>query len=258
MKLYYIFLSLIIICGCRQVVKQTVPSTDSIYVAKDTAVVVPYAKDFSEVITTDLNNDGKIDTITLSTPPEYGDPGIFQKIEIALMGADRQSFESKSVWDSVDNSFLKENKNAVQSTHVFAYKDIDQFVILLFGYVYGAGRSDFNVIYGKGAHFKMIFKDAFQTPMKLGDLNHDGKLELLGRETEPQSEENSSIDSLGPGYIATYDPFSIHMIDKDSFMLDEAATQKYNEQNYIWLGPDASENLRLYFFLDNRKPLLLK
>lgn len=146
----------------------------------------------------------------------------------------------------------------MQSAHVFVYKDMDQFVILLFGYNYGAGRSEFNVIYGKGEHLKMLFKGAFQIPMKLEDLNHDGKLELLGRETEPEQISGISIDSLGRGYVATYDPFSIYTIDKDSFRLDEHATRKYNEQHYIWLGPDRSENLRLYYFLDERKPIELR
>ncbi|HJT72458.1 MAG TPA: hypothetical protein VJ720_00540, partial [Chitinophaga sp.] len=141
MKLNYLYFFLIIISACQPSVKPTALPTDSISMVDDTAS----ARDFHEVITTDLNNDGKIDTLTLSKPSEEGDLGIFQKIEISLNGGDRKSFETNNMWDAVDESFLEENENAVESSHIFVYKDNSQFEILLFGYIYGAGRSDFNI-----------------------------------------------------------------------------------------------------------------
>lgn len=252
MKLNYLYLSLIIISGCQPSVKHTALPTDSISPVEDTVTVIPTAEKFHEEVTTDLNNDGKIDTLILSSPPADGDPGIFQKIEISLNEGDRESFETKDVWDVVDESFLKENQNSVKSPHIFVYKDNYHFAILLFGYIYGSGRSDFSIIYGQRAHFKMIFKGAIQVPMKLQDMNQDGKLEFLGRKSEYEI-TGGPIDSLGPGRVGTYDPFSVFAIKKDTIVLDEVATREYNEQHYIWLGKEMSETLRVYYFSDEHK-----
>lgn len=258
MKLSYLYLSLIIISGCQPSVKPTALPPDSISTVKDTVPAVPFIAKFQDVVTIDLNNDGKIDSLTLSGPPTNGAPGIFQKIEIALNGGDRESFEPETAWDVVDESFLKENQNSVESPYIFVYKDNKQYAILLFGYVYGSGRSDFNIIYGQGAHFKMIFKGAFQVPMKLQDMNQDGKLELLGRISEFAVTGEFNIDSLGPGHVGSYDPFSVFAIEKDTIVLDEVATREYNEQNYIWLGKEPSETLRIYYFSDESKPVVVK
>ncbi|MVT12335.1 hypothetical protein [Chitinophaga tropicalis] len=247
MKLNYLFFSLIIISACQPSVQPTALPADSISMAEDTV-----AADFHEVITTDLNNDGKIDTLTLSKPAEEGDLGTFQKIEISLNGGDRKSFETNNMWDVVDESFLQENENAVESSHFFVYKDNNHFEILLFGYIYGAGRSDFNIIYGQGTHFKMVFDDAIQTPMKLQDMDLDGKPEFLCRKTDYEI-TGGAIDSLGPGQVGTYDPFSVFTIKNDTMVLDEAASRRYNEQHYIWLGKEANPTLRVYYFEDENK-----
>lgn len=256
MKLYYLLLSLIIIGGCQSAPQRKEIRNDSTHPFENAITEEQSPKKFHEVITTDLNNDGKMDTITMSGPPL--DPGTFQQIEIALNGGDVKTFETDGAWDTIDSSFLKENQNAVNSPLVFVYKDNNQFAILLFGYIYGAGREDFNIIYGKGAHFKMVFDKAFETPMKLQDINHDGQLTLLGREGWVELFGRTTIDSLGPVDIGTYDPFSVLTIDMDTVVMDETATREYNEQKYIWLGPKASESQKIYYPENGGKPVLAK
>jgi hypothetical protein len=261
MKSYYFILSLLII-GCQRNIKQTGIRTDSISEIKDTLAPLTaqeneQTKPFHEVYTTDLNNDGHTDTITLSNPPL--DPGTFQTIEVALNGGDRKTFQVRSnAWDTIDAGFLKENQNAINSPLVFVYKDKQQFTILLFGFVFGAGRENFNIIYGKDAHFKMVFDAPYEYPLKLQDLNHDGKLELLGRKTGYECYGQDIIDSLGPVSIGTYAPFSVFRIDTDTAIPDETATREYNEQHYIWKGPDYSEKLKVYYPENGHQPVLAK
>lgn len=249
MKPHYLLLSLILMGGCQSAPKQTAMSKP--VEVEDTTAKEQPIKNFHEVVTTDLNNDGKTDTITLSG--SNIDPSAFQQIEIALNGGDKKNFKSDDGWNTIDSSFLKNNQNAVNSSFAFVYKDKRQFAILLFGYVYGAGREHFNIIYGNDAHFKMVFDQAFETPMKLQQTND--QFTLLGREGWVEIYEKTTVDSLGPVDIGTYDPFSVLAIKTDTVVLDEAASKAYNEEHYLWLGPKASEKLKVYYPEGGGKPV---
>ncbi|PZR19223.1 MAG: hypothetical protein DI539_14655 [Flavobacterium psychrophilum] len=98
-----------------------------------------------ETIITDLNNDGKTDTISVYMPPVEGDPGIFGKINISLGAKGRNTFTAKDIWDKTGNTFAKANTNAVKSGLVFIRKENNQAFILLFGFAYGSGRDEISL-----------------------------------------------------------------------------------------------------------------
>lgn len=252
MKPLHILVSLVVFTACQSVVKTPDQPTDSI---KTIVAMEEFTKPFHEVVTIDLNNDGKVDTITMNVAPD-GDPGTFKKITIALNEGYRQTYHLNDAWDSIDASFLEDNINAVSSPLVYVYKDSTQFAILLFGFPFGAGREDFNIIYGQGDHFKMIFDDAYDNPIKLHRLA-DGQLEFIGQRSAYELYGHHVTKNGDSAWIGAYGPFTVFTLNKDTAVLNLDATRDYNTEHYLWLGPDYSEKVKILYFRDHRKPEVL-
>lgn len=250
MKPFPILLLLVIMTACQPDVKQPAIT----YVEDDTIPPDEFTKPFKEIITTDLNNDGKIDTITLADAPM--DPGTFKKIRIALTGGTRHTFHAHEAWDTVDRGFLENNINAVNSPLVYVYKDKEQFAILLFGYPFGAGRDEMNIIYGKGNEFRMICKQPFSDAISLHPDNLD-RLEFVARKSSPAYYGIVKLSDGKTGDVGTYAPFSVMSIREDAVILNITATSEYNREHYIWLGADASDEVKVLYFHDGRKPTII-
>lgn len=249
MKLYRLLIAGMLFSGCMQSVQQN----NAAEIKTDTQVVAVAIPEDVEPVIYDLNNDGRLDTITLTTPPVEGDPGLFQTITISFNGMHRQSFKASDVWDFVDSSFLADTKNEVPSKKVFIHKEPGQTLVLLFGYLYGAGRGEFSVIRIRDNKAEMVFDDHLDNPLRLTDFDNDGNVELLGRN---DGEMYAAIDSIN-AQIGVYFPFYIYSF-KDSCIIDEAMTQKYNEDNYVWAGLKYSEKIKVAYPNNGTRPYIIE
>jgi hypothetical protein len=208
-------------------------------------------------IITDLNNDNRSDTIFLSSSVK--DTLSFNKITISVSGFGRQSFVAKNAWTNVDPSFLVKNKNAVKSKNIFLSKEKNHSVILLFGYLGGAGyREDFSIINIKDNKATLVFdkgdKDIdIELPVKLTDLDNDGRTDFVFRNL---GELYQQVDSLNAD-IGTYHPYLVYTIDNDC-KLNKDLTKKYNDDNYVFAGYEYSEQIKILYPRNGSKPSVIK
>lgn len=206
---------------------------------------------------TDLNNDGRLDTLVLGS--SLTDTTSFNKITISIAGFDKQTFEAKNEWTNIDSTFLKTNKNAIKSGKLFLLKAKDHSIILLFGGIDGAGyRGDFSIINIKDNKSTLIFdrteKDIdIERPISLSDLDNNGKTEFVFRNL---FEYYDQVDSLNAD-IGTYSPYLVYTLDND-FILNKPLTKKYNEDNFVFAGYQYSEKIKILFPRDGSKPRVIK
>lgn len=202
------------------------------------------------VLTTDLNNDGKLDSIILNSS---------NSVTISLSGFPRQPFTTKYSWTEVDSAFLATNKNDIQSKELFLKKVKGQSVILLFGNLDGAGyREGFSIINIEGNKAKMVFDNDFETidveiPTTSIDLNNDGKLDFVFRGL---GEIIGQVDSLNAN-IETYHPYQVYTVDANC-ALNKELTKKYNEDHYVFAGYEYSEKIKILYPRNDGKPSVMK
>jgi len=203
----------------------------------------------------DLNNDGKTDTITINLLPQNQ---TFTTISIKLAGLPAQSFYAKEYWTMVDKWFLDSNKNAVNTKLFFLKKTNKHSVILLFGESYGSGeRGEFSIINIEDNKAKMVFDHDddiidVELPLKLIDLNNDGRLDFIYRNLGEYDEV------LNKGKVGVYHPFYIYPVYDDSCKLSKQLTKEYNLKNYVFAGYKCNERIRVYYPDNGGKPRILK
>jgi len=236
----FVLILLYIVSECKETPKRPYPVILNSIIALDSISAL-------EKITTDLNGDNRLDTITCMSPPD-GDPGQFRKIVISLSGSGQQIFSAKDVWDFVDTVFANRNANAVSSDKVFVFKNQKQSLILLFGFVYGSGRDEFSIIQIRNNKAKMIFDDKLEIPLKIYASANDNTVELLGR----------CFGEYVSDSTETYHPYSIYTIAGDSCYLNRSLTQKYNEENYVWAGMDYNASVIVSRPLNGIKPRIIR
>ncbi len=254
LRLILIFIAIEYILGCSQPknnnTTQTATTIKSVKEPGKTS-----SEKVIETIKVDLNDDGKTDTITLTLPSDYGDPGAFNKVYVSLAGSSKKAFSSKAdAWDKIHPDFAGKNVNEVKSDKVFVYKKPDITFILLFGYVFGSGSNEFTVMQVKNGVSSLIFDDAMDYPEGFTDTNHDGTLQFLGRPSLP--EQSGHIDSLDAD-ILTYDPYKVYDI-YNGFKIDKDLTKKYNEENYVWAGLKSDEKIKVLVPRKDGKPKIIK
>jgi len=206
----------------------------------------------------DLNNDGKTDTIILSSSlPQRGN---FNKLTIKLAGYTKQTFVAKDYWTDVDKWFLDSNRNSLNTKMLFLKKTATQTVILLFGEIDGAGyRGEFSIINIENDQIKMVFDDGnshnsgidIEHPVKLAALEPDGRLCFI------YTEYGEFDEQLNNAMIGTYSPFFIYPVN-DSCKLNKPLMKKYNEQHYVFAGYKYSENIRIRYPNNGGKPTIWK
>lgn len=203
-------------------------------------------------IITDLNNDGKKDTLSLYMPPAEGKPGTFGRINISLGSKGRNTFMAHDIWDKVDKEFAKHNTNAVTSDLVFIHKEPKQSYILLFGFAYGSGREEISIIRIKDNKIEMLFDNPLEEPVSFTDLDNDGEAELLAQAPPEMYEE----DKKSKGFIGAYSPFIVFKLGPAMYT-DKKLTEQYNKQHYVWAGYKYNENIKVRY-PEKGKPEIIK
>ncbi|AWH83742.1 hypothetical protein HYN59_00805 [Flavobacterium album] len=203
-----------------------------------------------ETIITDLNADTVNDTIRLYETPVAGDPGKFRKMNVSVNGR-RMTFFAKDAWDVIDDSFAKENNNAVKSKFAFVYKEAGQSFITLFGYPYPASREEVFILRIKDRNMEVIFHNKIEEPLKMADINNDGSAELITQATPVFSNTTAN------GLTGSYSPYLVYSLSP-VFGIDKTLTEKYNREYYVWAGMRYSDAIRVFYPNDGSKPKLIK
>jgi len=246
-QIQFLLLTIVILCGCQHSKpkdqSKTILAVDSSRKTCDIESI--------ETVITDLNFDGKNDTIFITSPAASNDPGEFYTTIISLSGIGRQEFTGKDVWDHIDSTFLSNNHNAVESKRIFVYKEKRSTILLFFGYCFGTGR-EFAILRVDGNNVQTIFDQDLNEVITIGDVDKDGQANLVGRQTY---EIYSDVDSLD-AFIGTYSPFLIYTIGKTVY-INESLSKKYNEDNYVWAGINQSDVIKVLYPKKEGKPILL-
>ncbi len=205
-------------------------------------------------LTTDLNNDGKTDTINLISSLSIKERNSFNRISIKLAGYEKKIFNTKVYWTVVDSDFLAANKNAINTKLLFLKKTNVHTVILLFGELDAAGYRDaFSIINIEDNQVKMIFDDDgkidIELPTKLADLDHDGRLDFV----YDNYGEFYSYSAKYNADIGTYHPYYVYTID-DAFNLNEELTKKYNEKYYVFVEHYYNGKIEILYPRNGGKP----
>lgn len=190
-----------------------------------------------EKIGFDLNHDGKADTIELANPPIEGNPGLFSKITINILGSKSVEFYAKDVWDVIDKPFTK--SNLVKSDKVYIKADGKQVFVVCFGYQYGSGRDEFTVIRIKDNNSRVIYNLEMNEPIGFQYFGNPKTLKFIGRTNHCEylnSSENSNYQT------ATYSPFYVYNLT-DTISIDTVLTKQYNLKNYVWAGINYNDKL---------------
>jgi len=199
---------------------------------------------------TDLNNDGKIDTIILS---DNGSDGDFNRITVKLAGFQKKTFKAKQYWASFDSLFLKKDKNLVHSNLLFIKKTDKHAAILLSGGTDGAGYSiEFSIINIENNRVKMVFDHDddvvdVELPTELTDLENNGRLDFVYRITFQCS------TTIKKGMICAYSPYFVYPVD-DSCKLNKPLMKAYNIKHYVFDGYKYSEDIKIYYPNNNGRP----
>ena len=206
---------------------------------------------------TDLNNDGKIDTITLSSSTK--DKDAFDRVSISIAGFKKHTFNAKYGWALVDEAFLKHNKNQLTSKYLYLKKTDLQTVILLFGTLDGAGyREEFSIINIENNNVKMVFGKADQgaaveSPISLGTLKHSERLNFVSRNI---GEFGSYVKEKNAD-VGNYIPYFVYTIS-DHCKLNKPLMKQYNQEHYVFAGYEFSDKIQILNPRNSGKPSIYK
>jgi hypothetical protein len=205
----------------------------------------------------DLNSDQLPDTITIVS--SIGDAVTFDTVHISIAHFDRRTFYTDTVhsWTTVDDRFARSNRNVLPTNKLFLARGKFQSVLLLFGDLNAAGyRENFSIIHIEDNSPKLVLSQNernlyIEPPVRLEDLDGDGRLEFLYR----QIFEYSEIPDTLNGKIGTYSPYFIYTVDS-SCTLNQSLTRRYNEEHYVFAGYKYDEGIKVYYPNDGSKPRL--
>lgn len=209
--------------------------------------------------TADLNGDQIADTITIVS--SIGDTATFDTIhiDIAHFGSATYFTDTLNPWTTVDDEFLESNKNDVETNRFFLATNKLQSVLLLFGDLSPAGyRDDFSIINIEDNTPKLVLNQnqrhlAIESPLKLEDLDGDGRLDFLYRQI---FEYNGRPDTLN-GKIGTYSPYFVYSVDSNCD-LNRPLTIRYNKEHYVFAGFKYDERIDVFYPNDGTQPRLWK
>jgi len=203
----------------------------------------------------DLNNDGKIDTIILSS--SLPDKASFNRIIIAMSGARKKIFKAKDHWEEINQEFLTSNKNLVKSKNIFIKKTKIHTVIIISAGTDGAGYGgEFSIINIENDNIKMVFDYGFgdkadsldvdiEIPSRLVDLENNDRLCFVYRDY------GEVYKTVIGGQIGTYNPFYVFWVG-DDYRYSGALSKTYNEQHYIYVPPKYHRQIEI-FYPENKK-----
>lgn len=207
----------------------------------------------------DLNNDGRVDIITLRS--SLKEKGLFNQVTISITGFKKQTFNARYSWTFIDKHFLNVNKNALNSEDIYIKKTKLQSVILLFGTLDGAGyREEFSIINVENDSVKMVFGKSnqnsefeVQNPITLGTLNYGERLNFVFRYI---GEFGAYIKERNAD-VSTYIPYFVYTISNDC-KLNKPLMKKYNQKHYVFAGYEFSEKIQILNPRNGSKPSVYK
>ncbi len=201
-----------------------------------------------EVLSHDINDDGKPDSIYL-LEPSLGDPGIFNKI-LFRINDDTTSFEGETAWDTLS---WKADNNQINSEKLFLTKSDNINYLLISGTQYGCCPVQTTIFALSNRQPKRIFDKEFEVSA-IKDIDGDGTLEIIGSSSFSQASQR--IDSID-GHLGTYSPYKVYELVKGKIQIDYEKSKKYNQENYLFAGYEYSEEIPIVYYRDGRKPHLL-
>lgn len=195
----------------------------------------------------DWAGDGNAYQFTLLIPDPWDDAGEFTKLQITRHGKLVYELTDPSglvnYQDEIDSEMKKQAKGNLLPSRYLLMLPIKgnsaKPVILVFGWAYGSSPGSLHVIAlsKDGIPKEILYRENFEVTA-LADLNHDSRMELIGKPC--YSEE------FGPKLL-TYDPYqvlSFGNITDAPMALDLPLTKDYNNKNYYgWAGPDCREDV---------------
>jgi hypothetical protein len=209
----------------------------------------------------DWAGDGAEYQFTLSIPNPWDDPGNFTKLQIVRRG--------KVMYELTDTSGLVKyedgiggemkrsvKKNLLPSPYLLMIPGAgkaDTPILLVFGWAYGSSPGSLRVItLEDGTPKEALYLENFEVTA-FTDLNHDLRLELVGKKCFSQG--------FGPDLL-TYDPYSVFRSGdaQDAPMtLDLLLSEDYNKKNYYgWAGPECREDMAVVLHPPGHgKPVIL-
>ena len=225
----------------------------------DTGRPVSNAPGHSLRFTADLNNDQIPDTISII--PSTDDTTAFDTVRISIAGYGSRTFHTNTdhPWTTVDDWFLDSNKNALPTNKFFLAKGKAQSVVLLFGNLDAAGyRDNFSIVNIEDNDSKLVLNQndrdlSIEAPVRLKDLDGDGRLDFLYRQI---FEYNGQPDTLD-GKVGTYSPYLVYTVDNNC-VLNRSLTIRYNKEHYVFAGFEYNESIEVFYPNDGSQPRLWK
>jgi hypothetical protein len=219
-----------------------------------------------KTILVDINGDGKIDTIVLSSSLNI--QNYFNKISISLSGFDKKVFYAKDSWTEVDKYFFATNKSLITSNLLFIKRADKHTVVLLFGETVGSGsRVEFSILNIENNAIKMVFDHTdddidVEVPIKLTDIEDNGRLCFVYT-TLQEIVSSTSIGFLNKknkgemADIGSYAPYWVYPVN-DSCRLDTPLSIMYNKKHYVYAGLKYNDKIRILYPRNGGKPSIWK
>ena len=105
----------------------------------------------------------------------------------------------------------------------------------------------------KGHPYKLLEKKSLEVTSFVQSTNDKPAL-IIGKPTLSQVLGNIDNPTSGP-YATTYDPFTVYVLsapaEKAVYSLEES--RLYNQQHYIWAGPNSSETTLVFYNIPKRR-----
>jgi hypothetical protein len=211
----------------------------------------PLIEEVVQRISQDINMDGAEDEIVL-TGPVVNDPGIFTEFKVSFAGGGELKLTNDDAWDTISMEYLMGWENRLPSDLIYQVRTGDNNFLFLKGYPYGCCPEKLTIIDARGESPRRLWhKDIYL--WEVLDLDDDGLFEMVGRHSAV--EVYDKIDSLKVE-VAGYAPFSVYRMGEE-ITLDSSQTAGYNRLNYLWLGFEVDEEVKILHPVEGGNPYVL-
>jgi hypothetical protein len=192
-----------------------------------------------------IKTDNELFTEIILTADTLIENGTFNKVQIKKDEKVISELYDEDAYDTIESKAI-EIRNGIQSRYVLLQKIDSAYYISLFGAQYGCCPRDLTILQVDRSGIKKIFKDAFE--VKKISKSQAGEIKYFG--IESYSEALHPIDSLDI-LLFTYNPTLVYNL-KNGFKFDSLATQKYNEENYVFAGFNYKGEIKVAFPKDGQ------
>jgi hypothetical protein len=202
----------------------------------------------------DLDFDNKIDTIFLENLKGFvGDPQLYTILRIKLGNSNEYIFKNIG-GELIDKQTSLKLSNRIQSDKLYIPNQVNEISYLfVWDYQYPDCTALLNIFTVDNAGIKQVYSDDFYAHEIL-DIDNNGVLEIIGKETcEADTYFNDSLNAT----ISGYHPYLVLRLDS-VLTIDTALTIKYNADNYIFEGFEATYDITIASPRNSEKPYRIK